>query len=649
MDEKNKLEFKEYTRCAADKSSVWQHFLRTSDGLHAQCKMCKKVFKTSGTTSSLHNNLRLVHSIQLVKKTSNYSLPSTSQKDMSLDSDVIMTPATKKAKTINDFFHVKEEDDLDTILAKMTAVDGVPFKIFCSSESMRKLFGKAAYKDLPKSPNTIKKKVLNKSELLKKEVKKELNDIKTAGKKLAISLDEWTSARNRRYVNCAVLDVLYKADNTEGNTGITVNRPCDSSDSEDESDIENEDKNRFVTEADPSGVIPKLVYKELITKVRKIVKFLKGSPTRMDILNSYLESKSKDTTLILDCKTRWSSLADMIARFLEFKDAIQKTLIDLKEKTTFSDTEILILKDMSSSLNFIKAIVEELCERKSNLLIAEIALQFMMEKLAMNPDVISGQLKEALNRRILQRRNATLESHAEIIALIVKINETYFCKDKAATTVFEAEDGLPLREIQRQQRLEDEREQETAKTFKEQLKTKVNESLHNTAEVSTKHLSENDDLETHVIIPESVLIELHGFADSSMTAYGAAMYLRSIDANGNVLVRLLCAQTRIARDETIPRLELRAAHLLANLMHKVRHVLDLQSSKMFLWSDSNIVLAWIKTNTPSKLIPLVKNRVIEIINYTKSDDWHWVPSADNPADLLSRGVPAAKLTQTTMW
>lgn len=114
-------------------------------------------------------------------------------------------------------------------------------------------------------------------------------------------------------------------------------------------------------------------------------------------------------------------------------------------------------------------------------------------------------------------------------------------------------------------------------------------------------------------------------------------------------MRLLCAQTRIARDETIPRLELRAAHLLANLMHKVRHVLDLQSSKMFLWSDSNIVLAWIKTNTPSKLIPFVKNRVIEIRNYTKSDDWHWVPSADNPADLLSRGVPAAKLAQTTMW
>ncbi|CAG5019049.1 unnamed protein product [Parnassius apollo] len=331
-------------------------------------------------------------------------------------------------------------------------------------------------------------------------------------------------------IQCAVLDVLYKADNTEGNTGITVNRPCDSSDSEDESDIENEDENRFVIEADPSGVIPKLVYKELITKVRKIVKFLKGSPTRMDILNSYLESKSKDTTLILDCKTRWSSLADMIARFLEFKDAIQKTLIDLKEKTTFSDTEILILKDMSSSLNFIKATVEELCERKSNLLTAEIALQFMMEKLAMNPDVISGQLKEALNRRILQRRNATLvstlqylhnptkyyderntphafskASHAEIIALIVKINETYFCKDKAATTVFEAEDGLPLREIQRQQRLEDEREQDTAKTFKEQLKTKDNETLHNTAEVSTKHLSENDDLETSVRVEMALL------------------------------------------------------------------------------------------------------------------------------------------------
>ncbi|CAK1589971.1 unnamed protein product [Parnassius mnemosyne] len=114
--------------------------------------------------------------------------------------------------------------------------------------------------------------------------------------------------------------------------------PCDSSNSEDESDIENENENGFVIKADPRGVIPKLVYKELITKVRKKVKFLKGSPTRMDILNSYLESKSKDTTLI-DCKTRWSTLADMIARVLEFKDAIQKILIDPKEKTQKSENQ----------------------------------------------------------------------------------------------------------------------------------------------------------------------------------------------------------------------------------------------------------------------------------------------------------------------
>ncbi|CAK1602228.1 unnamed protein product [Parnassius mnemosyne] len=112
----------------------------------------------------------------------------------------------------------------------------------------------------------------------------------------------------------------------------------------------------------------------------------------------------------------------------------------------------------------------------------------MMEKLAMNSDVISGQLKEALNRRILQRRYYT---------------------DKAATIVFEVEDDQPLREIQRQQRLEDEREQETDKTFKEQLKTKVNESLHNADEVSTKHLSENDDLETSVRV-EMALFDRRG-------------------------------------------------------------------------------------------------------------------------------------------
>lgn len=68
----------------------------------------------------------------------------------------------------------------------------------------------------------------------------------------------------------------------------------------------------------------------------------------------------------------------------------------------------------------------------------------------------------------------------------------------------------------------------------------------------------------HAVISDYVTIELHGFADSSKIAYGAVIYLRSINRNGDIMVQILCAKSRIASDDTIPRLELRAAVLLAN-------------------------------------------------------------------------------------
>lgn len=152
-----------------------------------------------------------------------------------------------------------------------------------------------------------------------------------------------------------------------------------------------------------------------------------------------------------------------------------------------------------------------------------------------------------------------------------------------------------------------------------------------------------------VLIDSYISIELHGFADSSMTAYGAVIYLRSADNKGNVSTRLLCAKSRIARKETIPRLELNAAFLLSNLQNKVKNALKINFSQTYLWVDSNIVLAWIHSTEPNKLKPYVKNRVIEINKNSDKESWHWVPSKDNPADLISRGVTADKLLDSTLW
>lgn len=83
-----------------------------------------------------------------------------------------------------------------------------------------------------------------------------------------------------------------------------------------------------------------------------------------------------------------------------------------------------------------------------------------------------------------------------------------------------------------------------------------------------------------VVSKNSVSVELHGFSDASEVAYGAVVYLRSIDVSNNVTVRILASKSRVAplRVLTIPRLELCSALLLAQLKDKVKKCIDLKFS-----------------------------------------------------------------------
>lgn len=72
-------------------------------------------------------------------------------------------------------------------------------------------------------------------------------------------------------------------------------------------------------------------------------------------------------------------------------------------------------------------------------------------------------------------------------------------------------------------------------------------------------------------------IELIGFADASQLAMGAVIYVR-ITSDGYVWSNLLISRSKIAPVKTvsIPRLELCAAEMLADLMKQVRERCDLQ-------------------------------------------------------------------------
>ena len=135
--------------------------------------------------------------------------------------------------------------------------------------------------------------------------------------------------------------------------------------------------------------------------------------------------------------------------------------------------------------------------------------------------------------------------------------------------------------------------------------------------------------------------ELHTFADSSTLCMAAMSYLRSIDASGNITVQLVASRNRLApiKGLTVPRLELSAALLAARLGNAVKAEMnsDVLIQAEHYWSDSTAVLAMIG-NVSTRFNVFVSNRLQEIQDTTSIDSWHYVPTKENVADGLSRGL-----------
>jgi len=145
-------------------------------------------------------------------------------------------------------------------------------------------------------------------------------------------------------------------------------------------------------------------------------------------------------------------------------------------------------------------------------------------------------------------------------------------------------------------------------------------------------------------------IQIHGFADASIEAYGCCLFLRSTNSDGVHTSKLICAKSKVAplKVVSLPRLELCAAVLLARLASRVIPKIQLDVSKKYFWSDSNIVLAWIASQS-TKWRTFVAHRVGEIQEKTSVADWDHVDTKDNPADIISRGCCPSKLTNTPLW
>lgn len=151
----------------------------------------------------------------------------------------------------------------------------------------------------------------------------------------------------------------------------------------------------------------------------------------------------------------------------------------------------------------------------------------------------------------------------------------------------------------------------------------------------------------YVLLPSSE-VEMHAFCDASLSAYGACIYLKS-KSDQKTKVMLLCSKSRVAplKTLTVPKLELSAALLLAELVNAVSKILPFECG-IHCWSDSTVVLSWIREQS-SNFNVFVSNRVSAIQNLTSQMLWHYVPTDMNPADILSRGASPEDLVNNSKW
>nr|CAI5830284.1 unnamed protein product [Callosobruchus analis] len=467
-----------------------------------------------GSTKELHKHFNAIHEKKIVQLT---QVPvvkaNVAVSDAEVDQIVVVneedslsssfmshssqnSQIVPKRRKLTDYYLVDpnhEDNSLDAILARMAALDGLPFRVFIKSRDLRKGLEARGFTNLPTSSSTIKNIISLYCEKIFDNFAKEIKVLRQKGRCFSLTFDEWTSTANKRFLNINIHGILDEQCGKIWNIGLVraqgsmpaeicinlvesklkrfglslkddivsvttdgasvmmklgkliqpLHQLCfargiqlaviaimysknkktseqnfdndgddghDSSDEDDyDNDIDNIAEEGLLEIVKDEPVALDLMNDEninaLVTEVRKIVKLFRRSPLKNNVLQNYVKDKhSKELNLILDCKTRWSSLAQMLQRFIFVKDCIKKTMIDLSMPMNLSDYDFEVLEQVSNCLEPIRLTVLALCRCDANLYTADASFKFMFEELSKIDIPFSRDLQTALKHRINERR-----------------------------------------------------------------------------------------------------------------------------------------------------------------------------------------------------------------------------------------------------
>nr|CAH7753517.1 unnamed protein product [Callosobruchus chinensis] len=342
-----------------------------------------------GSTKGLHKHFNAIHEKKIVQLTHvPVAKANVAVSDAEVDQIVVVneedslsssfmshssqnSQIVPKRRKLTDYYLVDpnhEDNSLDAIIARMAALDGLPFRVFITSRDLRKGLEARGFTNLPTSSSTIKNIISLYCEKIFDNFANEIKVLRQKGRCFSLTFDEWTSTANKRFLNINIHGIL--DEQCEQNFDNDGDDGHDSSDEDDyDNDIDNIAEEGLLEIVKDEPVALDLMNDEninaLVTEVRKIVKLFRRSPLKNNVLQNYVKDKhSKELNLILDCKTRWSSLAQMLQRLT----------------------------------------VLALCRCDANLYTADASFKFMFEELSKIDIPFSRDLQTALKHRINERR-----------------------------------------------------------------------------------------------------------------------------------------------------------------------------------------------------------------------------------------------------
>ena len=188
-------------------SEVWKHFKNLAQERKASCKHCPKHLAFNGsTTTSLIRQLENIHKIVLIRK-NDKEIHGTNEPNEDVDGTK-KTKIVVQQKSLRDFL---KTETLACLVARMITLDGFTAHGLCKSSFIRESFSARGYK-FPKNHSDVMKLVHDHHEIIKQKfVEQTVKQHLKEGNKFSLTLDEWTSKKNRRYLNinlhecCAII------------------------------------------------------------------------------------------------------------------------------------------------------------------------------------------------------------------------------------------------------------------------------------------------------------------------------------------------------------------------------------------------------------------------------------------------------------